>query len=171
MERTLAPRLRMSPLARLGLAAVAGAVLVGAPMARAHAADARMVAHADTSDEPLTLLRHQLAEHRRDAGERLRGLVLGALDRTAQHVQDARRGMEKLVTFGYGLDGIEGLDFSALAGEVEGETEREREPEAREVEEEDEGATDEGAEEEPTKPAKPKRFEYVEGTDDPLAGL
>lgn len=138
----------MSPLARLGFAALAGAVLVGAPLHEARAADHRGGAEGDA---PITALGEQLAATQRNAGARLKGLVQQALDRAAQRMQEVRFGMERVVTFGHGLDGLAALDDSAL----------------------EEPAEDEGAEaDEPTPaPKRPRRLEYVEETNDPLAGL
>lgn len=109
----------MSPLARLGVSALVGVVLAGVPTARAFAAEGLDGASASDDDAPITALGEQLAARKRDAGERLRGLVQAALVLTAARVHEARDGMERVMALGYGS----------------------------------------------------RRFEYVEGTDDPLAGL
>lgn len=139
------------------MAALAGVVLVGAPLSQAHAAEGRLGAD---DEAPITALGEQLAAKQRDAGALLKGLVQQMLDRTGQRMQDARGGMEKVLTFGYGLEGLAELDFSA----VEEPPVEDAEVETAEVE---------SAEvEEPKADAKrPRRLEYAEDTNDPLAGL
>jgi hypothetical protein len=163
METTFTLRPRMSLLARLGMATVAAAVLVGAPLREAHAADGRTGVD---DDAPITFLGEQLAAKQRDAGALLEGIVQQALDRAGQRMHAARSGMEQLLTFGYGLEGLAAVDFSALE---EPAAEEEAEVEEAEAEED---AEVESAEVEPKAEAKrPRRLEYVEDTNDPLAGL
>jgi hypothetical protein len=133
---------RLAPLARFGVAAVVGTVLVGMPMSDARAEDDGSTTLADDS-APLMALAEQLATTRRDTEQRLRGLVHDAFARTVERVHEARRGMEAVVTFGYGIEGLASLDASAFA-------------------EEDDATTE---------PERPRRLEYAEGANDPLAGL
>lgn len=126
-------------LARLGVSALVGVVLAGMPTARALAAEHRDDASASTSDDhdaPITTLGEQLVARRRDAGERLRGLMQAALERTVQRVQEARSGMERALALGSGL--------AELAEQVD---------------------------DAPAEREQPRRFEYAEETNDPLAGL
>lgn len=136
----------MSPLARLGVAALVGVGLAGAPTARALAADHRdhrddtsTTASASDDDAPITALGEQLATHRRAASERLRGLVQAAVQHAAQHVHEARDGMTRAIE-----SRLEAL-ASLAASEPDDAAAVERE--------------------------RPRRFEYVEATNDPLAGL
>lgn len=125
-------------LTRLGFAALVGVVLTGMPTAHALAAEHRddTSASDDHHDAPITMLGEQLVARRRDAGERLRGLVQAALERTVQRVHEARSGMERALALGYGL--------AELAEQVD---------------------------DAPAERKQPRRFEYVEETNDPLAGL
>lgn len=134
----------MSPLARLGVAAVVAVGLAGAPTARALAADHRdhrdvTSTTASDDDAPITALGEQLVTHRRAASERLRGLVQAAVQHAAQRVHEAREGMTRAI--GSRLEELASL----AASEPEDATAVERE--------------------------RPRRFEYVEATNDPLAGL
>lgn len=121
-----------------------GVVLAGMPTARAIAAEHRDDTSASDDDAPITTLGEQLVARRRDAGERLRGLMQAALERTVQRVHEARSGMERVLVLGYGLDELadaEQLDDAQHDGDATGEREQ------------------------------PRRFEYAEATNDPLAGL
>jgi hypothetical protein len=167
MDTTFKLRPRMSLIARLGMATVAGALLVGAPLSEAHAASNRTGVD---DDAPITVLGEQLAAKQRDAGAMLKGIVQQALDRAGQRMHAARSGMEQMLTFGYGLEGLAAVDFSAL----EEPAAEEAEVESAEVE----SAEVESAEVEDTEVVEPKaeakrsrRLEYVEDTNDPLAGL
>ena len=71
MKTTFTLRPRMSFLARLGMTTIAGAVLVGAPLSEAHAAEGR----SGVDDEPITVLGEHLAAKQRDAGTLLEVLV------------------------------------------------------------------------------------------------
>lgn len=145
----------MSPLARLGVSALVGVVLAGVPTARALAAEGLDGASASASDDdaPITTLGEQLAVRKRDAGERLRGLVLAALQHTAVRVHEARDGMARVMAIGYGLEELASLDESEPSEQAEQVDDAEHD-DATKVERE-----------------RPRRFEYVEGTNDPLAGL
>ena len=145
METTLTLRHRLSSLARLGVVAVVGALLVGAPVSRAHAAEER--ATAATEDALLRTLGEQLGATRA-ASERLRVLVHETFMLTIQRMHEARRGMERVITFDHDLEEPASIEASAVA-----------EPE------------DEATEPASSEPERPRRFEYVEGSNDPLAGL
>jgi hypothetical protein len=138
-------RHRLSSFARLGVVAVVGTLLVGVPVRHARAADDRSAELAD--DVLLTALGEQLVARPRAAGERLRGLVEEALTRTVERVHEARRGMERVITLSHELEELASAEASAVA---------EQEP----------AATDASSE-----PKRPRRLEYVESTNDPLAGL
>jgi hypothetical protein len=157
MDTTFKLRPRMSLIARLGMATVAGALLVGAPLSEAHAANDRTGVD---DDAPITVLGEQLAAKQRDAGALLRGMVQQAFDRTGQRMQEARFGMEKVLTFGYGIEGLAAVDFSAL-----------EEPAAEETEVEETEVESAEVEEPKTEAKRPRRLEYAEDTNDPLAGL
>jgi len=111
-------------------------------MSRALAANDRSAALAD-DEAPITALGEQLVATRQAAEERLRGLVQDALMRTMERMHDARRGMERVITFSQDLEQL------AIA------------------EQEDDDAADTAKRE----PKRSQRLEYVEDTNDPLAGL
>lgn len=138
----------MSPLARLGVAALVGVVLAGVPTARAHAADHRDGEWASDDDAPITALGEQLAMHRRAASERLRGLVQAAVERAAARVHETRDGMARAI--GSGLEELASFDASEL---------------------EDDATENDATSDETFERERPRRFEYVEATNDPLAGL
>lgn len=134
----------MSPLARLGVAALVGVVIAGAPMARASAAEHRdPLGASEAHDAPITALGRRLEEGRRGAADRLRALVQATMERAVQRVHATRDGMERAL--GDGLEqlaSVETIDADA-AEPSDAAPQRER----------------------------PRRFEYVEGASDPLAGL
>jgi hypothetical protein len=143
MNRVRAVSPRLSSVACVGMATLA--LLVGAPVATAHAAeDDPAPAMAEGTEAPLTELRERLTEKRHDAARHLGQLLSDVFDRSASRVSEARRQMELVVTFGHGLEGFMQLDASAFVA-----------PES----------------EEPATQGQQERFEYVEGTHDPLAGL
>ena len=146
MESTLALRHRLSPLARLGVVAVVGTLLAGAPVSHARAAEDDSAALAD--DALLRELGEQLGATRRAAGERLWVLVHEAFTRTVQRMDEARQGMERVITFDPELEEPASIEASAVAEQESDATEPAR-----------------------SEPERPRRFEYVEGSNDPLAGL
>jgi hypothetical protein len=138
-------RSSLSPLVRLGVSALVGVVLAGVPTARAFAAEHRDDTSAsDDDDSPITTLGEQLVARQRDAGDRLRGLMQAALERTVERVHEARSGMERVLALGYGLE------------------------ELADAEQVDDAQHDDGA---TAESKQPRRFEYAEETNDPLAGL
>lgn len=140
--RALLPRL--SSVAGVGMATLV--VLVGAPVATAHAAgdDPAPLVRDGSEGAPLTALRERLTEKRHDAARQLSTLLSDAFDRSADRLGEARRQMELVVTFGHGLEGFMQLDASAFGV---------------------------SADEEPAAREQQGRFEYVADTVDPLAGL
>jgi hypothetical protein len=142
MNRLRALLPRPSTLASVGMATLA--LLAVAPVATASAAqDDPEPIMSDGSHTPLTVLRERITAKRDDAAQHLGQLLHDALERSASRVSEARRQMELVVTFGHGIEGFMQLDESAFGAS-------EDEPAAREEQ---------------------GRFEYVEGTTDPLAGL
>jgi hypothetical protein len=143
MNRVRAASPRLFSVAGVGMATLA--LLLGAPVATAHAAeDDPAPAMTAGGEAPLTELRERLTQKRHDAAQHLGQLLSDVFDRSASQVSEARRQMELVVTFGHGLEGFMQLDASAFAA-----------PEPKP----------------PAMPAQQERFEYVEGTTDPLAGL
>lgn len=105
MQPTRALRARSSVLARVGIAAVVGAVLVAIPAGHARAADDHSAART-IDDAPVTALADRLAESQRDAHARLRALMQTAIERTSQRVLEARRRMDLVVQWSEGLDAL-----------------------------------------------------------------
>lgn len=143
MNTTRALRTRSSCFARLGTAALVGAVLAGAPIARAHAGQEGPALAAEGSPASLVEQAHAA---RREASERLQRLALEALERTAARMHDARLRMELVVTLGRG--------FASFA-----------DPEAWADADGDEPAAA------PAPKGRARRLEVSTDTDDLLAGL
>jgi hypothetical protein len=139
--RALLPR--PSVLASVGMATMA--LFLMAPVATASAAeDDPEPSMSDDTNAPLTVLRERITASSDDAAQHLGQLLQDAFDRSSNRIIEARRQMELVVTFGHGIEGFMQLDESAF-GVSEGD-----EPSVREAQD---------------------RFQYVEDTTDPLAGL
>lgn len=124
--------------------AIAAGLFMAAPAAPARAADGHQGA-AGVADAELVAFSQRL-ESRREAATRLAVDVLGrALGRGADRAAEARETMERVLTWGYGFEGLAMVDPSVF-----------------------EGPRDEG---ETAEPESSHRLEFVTDTNDPLAGL